>query len=122
VPNYSSTVSDNCACSSSDTSDACAGHPHFTYTQTPAAGTLVGLGPHTVHIEANDGSSNNGGAGNTSTKDVTFTVNDTTAPTINCPANVTTSNDAGQCYAMVDPGTATATDNCDSNPSVTGTR
>jgi len=122
VPDYSSTVSDNCACSSSDTSDSCVGHPHFTVTQDPVAGTLVGLGPHTVHITANDGSSNNNGAGNTSTKDVTFTVNDTTAPTINCPANVTTGNDAGQCYAMVNPGTATATDNCDSNPSVTGTR
>ena len=109
VPDYSSTVRDNCS-------------SNITYTQTPAAGTLVGLGPHTVHIEANDNSSNNNGAGNTAAKDVTFTVNDTTAPTINCPANVTTSNDAGQCYAMVNPGTATATDNCDSNPSVTGTR
>ena len=50
------------------------------------------------------------------------TVNDTTAPTITCPANITTGNDAGQCSATVDPGTATATDNCDSSPTVTGTR
>jgi uncharacterized repeat protein (TIGR01451 family) len=122
VPDYSNTVSDNCACSSSDTSDACAGHPHFTYTQTPAAGTPVGIGSHTVHIESNDGSSNNGGAGNTATKDVTFTVNDTTAPAISCPANIVRGNDPGTCSATVDPGTATATDNCDSSPTIAGTR
>jgi len=109
VPDYSSTVSDNCS-------------SNITYTQTPAAGTLVGLGPHTVHIEANDNSSNNNGAGNTATKDVTFTVNDTTAPTITCPANITRSTDAGSCSATVAPGTATATDNCDSNPTISGTR
>ena len=109
VPDYSSTVSDNCS-------------SNITYTQTPAAGSLVGLGPHTVHIEANDNSSNNNGAGNTATKDVTFTVNDTTAPVITCPAIITRSNDPGQCSAMVNPGTATATDNCDSNPTISGMR
>jgi uncharacterized repeat protein (TIGR01451 family) len=122
VPDYSSTASDNCACSSSDQSEACAGHPQFTYTQTPAAGTLVGLGPHTVHIEVNDNSSNNNGAGNTTTKDVTFTVNDTTAPTINCPSNIVASTDPGICSATVNPGTATATDNCDTTPTIAGTR
>jgi uncharacterized repeat protein (TIGR01451 family) len=122
VPDYSSTASDNCACSNSDTSEECQGHPHFTYTQTPAAGTLVGLGPHTVHIEVNDNSSNNNGAGNTTTKDVTFTVTDQTAPAINCPADITTSNDPGSCSATVNPGTATATDNCDSTPTIAGTR
>jgi len=50
-----------------------------------------------------------------------ITVNDTTAPTITCPANITTANDAGQCSATVNPGTATATDNC-GTPTVTGTR
>jgi uncharacterized repeat protein (TIGR01451 family) len=118
IPDYSSTVTDNCACGSADNSEQCEGHPQIAYTQTPAAGTVVGLGSHTVHIEASDGSSNNNGA----TKDVTFTVNDTTAPAINCPANITTSNDAGQCFATVNPGTATATDNCDTTPTITGTR
>ncbi len=42
----------------------------------------------------------------------TITVNDTTAPTITCPANITRPNDPGTCSATVDPGTATATDNC----------
>jgi hypothetical protein len=46
-----------------------------------APGTMVGLGPHTIHLTANDGSSNNGGAGNSTTISVTFTVNDTTPPT-----------------------------------------
>jgi len=118
VPDYSSTVTDNCACDSSDSTEACAGHPHVTYTQTPAAGTLVGLGPHTVHIEANDNSSNNGGAGNTSTKDITFTVVDTTAPTFTfVPPMVTafTGASATTCDTFVSNatlGTPTATDNC----------
>jgi hypothetical protein len=120
VPDYSTTVSDNCACSNSDTSESCIGHPHFTVTQDPAPGTVVGPGQYPVHITANDGSSNNGGAGNTTTKDVTFTVNDTTAPVITCPANVTTNTDPGTCSANVNPGTATATDNC--GATVTGTR
>ena len=56
----------------------------------------------------------------------TITVNnasdDTTAPVITCPANITRGNDAGQCSAAVNVGTATATDNCDSSPDVVGTR
>jgi uncharacterized repeat protein (TIGR01451 family) len=118
IPDYSSTVTDNCACGSSDTSDECEGHPHIIYTQTPAAGTPVGPGAHTVHIEATDGSSNNNGA----TKDVTFTVADTTAPAITCPGNITTNTAPGTCSATVNPGTATATDNCDTTPTIVGTR
>ena len=122
VPDYSNQVSDNCACASSDTSQDCVGQHRITTTQDPAAGTMVGPGPHTIHITANDGSSNHDGAGNTTTKDVTFTVNDTTAPTITCPANVTTNTEPGTCAAHVSPGTATATDNCDTNPTITARR
>ena len=71
---------------------------------------------------ANDGSSNNNGAGNTATAQFTVTVSDTTAPMITCPASITTSNDPGQCSAVVNPGTATATDNCDNTPTIVGTR
>lgn len=48
-------------------------------------------------------------------------VNDTENPSITCPADITLPNDPGLCSAIVDPGTATATDNC---PGVTvmGTR
>jgi hypothetical protein len=104
VPNYvaSSAASDNCDSS-------------VTLSQSPAAGTLVGKGPHTVTVTATDD------AGNTSTDTVVFTVNDTTAPVISCPANITRSNDPGMCSANINPGTATATDNCDS-PTVTGSR
>jgi uncharacterized repeat protein (TIGR01451 family) len=116
------TVSDNCACASSDESQICDTRTPITITQSPAPGTLVGLGPHTITLTANDGSSNNGGAGNTATAQFTVTVSDTTAPVINCPAAISRSNDPGQCSAVVNPGTATATDNCDTTPTIVGTR
>ena len=122
VPDYSSTVSDNCACSNSDTSENCIGHPHFTVTQDPAPGTMVGPGQYPVHITANDNSSNNNGAGNTTEKTITLTVADQTPPTITCPPNMTVNTEPGTCSAHVITGTATATDNCDTNPTITGTR
>jgi hypothetical protein len=122
VPDYSDTASDNCACSSSDTSEACEGRERIVVTQSIAAGTLVGPGTYTITLTANDGSSNNNGAGNTTTTTTTFTVEDQTAPTIDCPANINTSTAPGSCSATVDPGTATASDNCDSSPTIVGTR
>src|SRR6266436_1840765 len=122
VPDYSNQVTDNCACAANDTSQDCVGQHRITTTQDPAAGTMLGPGSYTIHLTANDGSSDNGGAGNTTTKDIVFTVKDTTAPTINCPANKTANTDPGTCSATVNPGTATATDNCDTNPTVVGTR
>jgi uncharacterized repeat protein (TIGR01451 family) len=122
VPDYSSTVSDNCACSNSDTSESCVGHPHFTVTQDPAPGTVVGPGQYPVHITANDNSSNNDGAGNTTEKTITFTVKDTTPPTITCPANMTSNTLPGTCSAVVVVGIATASDNCDALVVPTGTR
>jgi hypothetical protein len=124
VPNYSTlaSVSDNCACASSDTSQICDSRQDITITQSPAPGTMVGLGPHTITLTANDGSSNNGGAGNTATVQVTFTLNDTTAPTISCPANIlNVPTNPGTCSATINPGTATASDNC-STPTVAGVR
>jgi uncharacterized repeat protein (TIGR01451 family) len=115
VPDYSSTVSDNCACSSSDQSEDCQNHNDLGYSQTPAAGTMLPPGTYTVHIEANDGT-------NTATKDITLTVADQTAPAISCPANITTNTDPGMCSATVNPGTATAADNCDTSPTIVGTR
>ncbi|HXT64249.1 MAG TPA: HYR domain-containing protein [Pyrinomonadaceae bacterium] len=115
VPDYSSTVSDNCACDASDTSADCQNHNQLGYSQTPAAGTVVGLGSYTIHIEANDGT-------NSASKDITLTVADQTAPQITCPANITTNTAPGTCSATVNPGTATATDNCDTTPTIVGTR
>src|SRR5204863_3658 len=55
-------------------SDNCSG---VTKTQSPAAGALVGLGPHTITVTATDA------AGNHSDSSTTFTVNDTTPPVPN---------------------------------------
>jgi len=51
----------------------------------------------------------------------TITVNDNQAPVINCPANIVTTYTEGDCGAAINPGTATATDNC-GVLSVTGMR
>jgi hypothetical protein len=122
VPDYSNAVSDNCACAGSDTSQDCIGQHRITTTQSIPAGTKVGLGPHSIHLTANDGSSNNNGAGNTTEKDITFTVTDQTPPAIHCPNNVSTNTEPGTCAAHVNPGTATATDNCDSTPTISAAR
>lgn len=122
VPDYTNSVSDNCSCAANDNSEDCVGQHVITLTQSIPAGTLLGPGSYAIHLTANDGSSNNNGAGNTTEKDITLTVADQTPPTINCPANITTSNDPGTCSATVNPGTATATDNCDTTPTITGTR
>jgi hypothetical protein len=77
-----------------------------TLSQSPAPGTLVGYGPHTVTVTANDGH------GNTASDDVVFTVNDNTPPTFtSCPVNLTieATCPAG---AKATYATPTATDNC----------
>jgi hypothetical protein len=120
VPDYSTlaTVSDNCACAASDNSQVCDTRQDIKVTQDVPAGTLVGLGAHTIHLTANDGSSNNNGAGNSTTISVTFTVNDITPPTFTfVPPAVTAFTGPGAitCDTFVSDaslGTATATDNC----------
>jgi hypothetical protein len=135
VPNFTTlaSVSDNCACASSDTSQICDTRHDIAITQDVAPGTLVGLGPHTIHLTANDGAISPGPdgvigtaddiLGNVSVVTVTFTVNDTTPPVITCPANIAdVPTEPGICAAHVNPGTATATDNCDANPVITAVR
>jgi hypothetical protein len=83
-------------------------------TQSPATGTVVGLGSHTVTVTATDD------AGNSSADTVIFTVNDTTAPAISCPANIVVYlplNSTATSMAVSYPA-VTATDNC-STPTVT---
>src|SRR5439155_26932720 len=72
-----------------------------------AAGTLVGLGPHSVAITVADAS------GNSSACTTSFTVTDTTPPVVNCPVAATASAGANGQAAVPDFLTAlTASDNC----------
>jgi len=136
VPDFTqtTTVTDNCSCAASDTSETCQGRQRITVTQDPAPGTIEGRGTYTITLTANDGSSNpnpgpdgipntsDDGTGNISTATTTFTVRDTTAPTITCPADISIPNTPGTCNASVSPGVATATDNCDGTVTPTPSR
>jgi hypothetical protein len=101
VPDYvsGSTASDNCT---------------PTVTQSPTAGTMVGIGSHAVTVTATDA------AGHSASDTVVFTVNDTTAPTVTAPADSSASADAN-CMAPVPDYAASSTtaDNCDSSVTVT---
>ncbi len=122
IPDFTATatVADNCACSGADDSPGCDDQHPITVTQSPAAGTPVGLGTHTITLSANDGSSSNGGAGNTTTTTTTFTVADQTAPVITAPADSSASADASCQVAIPDyVSGSTVSDSCDANPTVT---
>src|SRR5207253_1222706 len=60
-------------------------------------------------------------AGNSATATQTVTVSDNEKPEISAPANVVVNSDEGLNTARVDPGKATATDNCP-DVAVTGVR
>src|SRR5439155_22122531 len=78
--------------------------------QSPAVGTLVGLGPTTVTITVTDT------LGNSSQCQTIFTVNDTTPPTVTVQGPNPMTN---ECHAaFVDPG-ATASDLCAGSRPVT---
>src|SRR5439155_15125403 len=85
VPNILSGVTGNDNCSSAGA---------ITLSQSPAAGTLVGLGPHTITVTATDV------AGNSATCTTTFTVTDNTPPTVTCPA-ATSASAGANCQAAV---------------------
>ncbi len=109
IPDYSNSATDNCACANSDPSEVCQDRGKIVVTQDVAAGTAVTLGTTTIHLTATDE------ANNSSTKTVTFTVVDTTPPTFTfVPGAITayTGPGATTCNTVVDPGTATAADNC----------
>src|SRR5205814_704630 len=75
-------------------SDSCSATNGITLSQLPAAGTLVGLGAHTITVTATDA------AGNSATCTTIFTVTDTTAPTVNCSPIPNASAD-GNCQTVV---------------------
>src|SRR5204863_66315 len=76
--------------------------------------TLVGLGAHTITVTATDE------AGNSATCTTTFTVSDTSVPSVSCPAPTSASAD-GSCQAAVPNvlGSVTASDNCSATNGIT---
>src|SRR5204862_4587235 len=86
----------------------------ITLSQSPAAGTLAGLGANTITVTATDE------AGNSAPCTTTFTVMDTTVPTVSCPAPTSASAD-GSCQAAV-PNVlsgVTASDSCSGTNGIT---
>ena len=75
----------------------------ITYSQDP--GTAFPVGVTTVTATATN-------AVGTDQCTFTITVNDTEDPAITCPAAITTSNDPGDCSAVVTYTTPVGTDNC----------
>ena len=76
-----------------------------TLSQSPAPGTLVGLGNTTITVTATDA------ANNSSSCSVELTVVDNTPPTIAPMTNITTTTDPGACTATVNYAPAVS-DNC----------
>jgi hypothetical protein len=88
--------------------DNCTPANQLVITQSPAAGSSLGLGQHTITITVKDAS------GNASSADVSFKVVDTTAPTITSTPGPITVSPSANCQAAV-PNLApnvVATDNC----------
>ncbi len=86
-------------------SDNCTATGTLSITQSPAPGGTVGVGTHTITFTVTDA------VGNTTTASSTLTVNDVTAPTIACPANVSTeTTNVGGVAVSYPP--ATASDSC----------
>src|SRR5439155_4394298 len=92
----------------------CRASSAITLGQSPTAGTMVGLGTQTITVTATDA------AGNSASCTTTFTVTNSTVPTVICPAVPGASADAN-CQATV-PNVlsgVTATGNCSGTNSIT---
>src|SRR5207253_2128031 len=90
---YAATPSDNC--------------PGSTASCTPPSGSSFPKGTSTVTCQATDAS------GNTSANcTFTVTVNDEQAPTVACPANITTTTAPDSCESAPQSYAATPSDNC----------
>ncbi len=110
APNQSGAAGAGCQAAVPDfTSSVTATDAHgpITVTQSPTAGTLVGVGATVVTLTVSDH------VGNSSTCTASFTVTDLTPPSITAPPDVTVGNATGQCSATgVSLGTPTTSDNC----------
>jgi len=81
-----------------------------TQTAGPASGSFFPVGDTLIEFSADDN-------GTIITCTFTITVNDTEAPIITCPGDITQDNDPGICGAVVTYTIPTATDNCGSTSS-----
>ncbi len=95
-------------------SDGCSATVTITRTGVPA-GNNFPVGTTIVTYTADDGH------GHTKSAMQSVTVTDNTPPTLSVPPNQTVNAPPNSCSANVNPGTATATDNCP-GVTVTGTR
>src|SRR5206468_4501183 len=98
-------------------SDSCTPTNSITLTQSPLAGTLVGLGTNTITVTATDA------AGNSATCTTSFVVTDNTAPTVVCSATPSAIADAN-CQAAVPDvlGGVSVSYNCSPTNAVTLTQ
>lgn len=78
----------------------------LTLTEGPASGETFIVGSTTVTFEAVDG------AGNIGSCSFTVTLTENVLPTIDCPADITVNNDAGECGAVVTYVIPEGLDNC----------
>ena len=90
--------------------DNCTASP--AKAQSPAIGTTLSLGNHTLTLTATDA------AGNSRTCSMRVTVTDQTAPTVTCPANITVAANAQCQYKLLNyRNLMLVSDNCTANPS-----
>jgi uncharacterized repeat protein (TIGR01451 family) len=109
------TTVEDAALGTASAADACEG-PGLPVTRTGVpAGNFFPVGPTLITYTATDA------AGNTGVATQTVTVIDNTVPVVTPPADITASNEPDSCSATVNPGAATATDNC-TIQTITGTR
>jgi uncharacterized repeat protein (TIGR01451 family) len=94
--------------------DGCSASVNVTRTGVPA-GNVFPVGQTIITYTADDGH------GHTRSAMQTVTVIDNTPPTLNVPANIVVNAPANSCSVTLNPGTATANDNC-AGVNVTGTR
>jgi hypothetical protein len=95
--------------------DNCSGVGAVTRSGVPS-GSVFPIGTTTVTYSATDA------VGNVGTATQTVTVVDNTPPVVTAPVDITVGDDPNSCTAMLNPGTATATDNCDGVSTPTGVR
>src|SRR5204862_382204 len=98
-------------------SDNCTPTNAITLTQSPLAGTLLGLGTNTITVTATDA------AGNSASCTTSFVVTDNTAPTVICAATPSAFADAN-CQAAVPNvlGGVSVSDNCNPTNAITLTQ